>query len=228
MSDKKVRRPQFPCGLPAIGTGEDQVKQATEIFYKLIDLIESDKRRAQFGSLIAYLTRLGYFTAPASHRYHLPFKGGLLVHHVNVALVLLHTKATLYPGISDESCVIVALLHDVGKLGTADRPYYALKPNEETMWTKREDPHPEAPVYMGVAVRSLAIVASKIDLSTWESQAIVYHDGQYIDDNHNARLKETPLTLLLHHADMWSAFQVEQKYPIADEAFSTPGKWGPK
>jgi hypothetical protein len=67
------------------------------------------------------------------------------------------------------------------------------------------------------------MVSSKINLSTWESQAILYHDGQYIDDNKNARLKESPLTLLLHHADMWSAFQIEQKYPILDEPFTEVG-----
>jgi 23S rRNA maturation-related 3'-5' exoribonuclease YhaM len=35
-----------------------------------------------------------------------------------VAETLLRIKETLYPTIEDESCVIVALLHDLGKAGT--------------------------------------------------------------------------------------------------------------
>ncbi len=223
-----MAKDKFPCGLSTAGTSEEQVKQATKIFYELVDLIKTEKRQWQFKTLITYLEQLGYFETPASHKYHLPFPGGLLIHHVNVTLVLLHMKPVLYPSITDESCVIVGLTHDVGKLGTSGRPYYALKPSDEGMYAKKEDPKPDSPVYMGVAIRSLAIVSSKVDLSTWESQAIVYHDGQYIEDNRPAKLKETPLTLLLHHADMWAAFQVEQKYPIPDEPFSTPGRLAPK
>ena len=45
-----------------------------------------------------------------------------------------------------------------------------------------------------------------IELSEEEVQAIVYHDGQYIDDN-----AEEPLTLLLQYADNWSGFVLEKK-----------------
>jgi len=216
MQTKNLAAGVIPCG-PLT------VTQARKKYSSLVDLIENlgaPYRCEQFAGLIDDLTVLGYFTAPASHKYHLAHHGGLLIHHVSVTLVLLQLKRLLYPSISDESCVITGLLHDVGKLGTRNRPYYRPGTNEPFL---KQEMGANAPVYMGVAMRSLAIVSSKINLSTWESQAILYHDGQYISDNQSVRLKESPLTLLLHHADMWSAFQIEQKYPIPDEPFTEVG-----
>ena len=59
-------------------------------------------------------TETEYLTAPASTKFHLCKEGGLLEHSVNVAENLLKIKNTLAPEISDESCVIVGLLHDLG------------------------------------------------------------------------------------------------------------------
>lgn len=57
-------------------------------------------------------------TAPASTRFHLAEEGGLMKHSINAAKTLLKLKETLRrPDVSDESCVIVALFHDVGKVG---------------------------------------------------------------------------------------------------------------
>jgi len=222
---------EFPCGLHLDEYPNDRILQAQtqKWFYELTCLIRDKHRLTQFNELTSTLNKLGYFEAPASHKYHLAKRGGLLVHHVGVTLVLIRMKRLLYPKITDESCVIVGLLHDVGKLGTPGRPYYDSR--VDVSW-KSGDPYakqetgPLAPVYMGVAARSLAVVSSKIDLSTWEAQAILYHDGQYIDDNSGVKLKETPLTLLLHHADMWTAFQIEQTYPILDEPFTFVGHRG--
>ena len=41
-------------------------------------------------------------------------------------------------------------------------------------------------------------------------QAIVYHDGQYVDDNRSCATHEEPLTLLLQYADSWSGFVIEE------------------
>ena len=65
-----------------------------------------------------------WLTSPASTRYHLNVKGGLLLHSVGVAETLLRIKDTLAPDISDESCVIVGLFHDLGKVGMPGKPYY--------------------------------------------------------------------------------------------------------
>lgn len=48
-------------------------------------------------------------------------------------------------------------------------------------------------------------------LSEIEVQAIIYHDGQYVDDNKSVATREEPLTLLLQYADNWSGFVIEDK-----------------
>ncbi|MDD4835170.1 MAG: HD domain-containing protein, partial [Lutispora sp.] len=75
-------------------------------------------RKANFENLINFMEKeTTWLTAPASTKYHLSKEGGLLEHSVNVAETMLKIKAAIAPEISDESCVIVALLHDLGKVG---------------------------------------------------------------------------------------------------------------
>ncbi|MCG6535639.1 MAG: hypothetical protein L7F78_13315, partial [Syntrophales bacterium LBB04] len=111
----------------------------------------------------------------------------------------------------EESCVIVGLLHDVGKLGMPGKPLYL--PNDNKQMSKDTEAlynyNPNV-VAMGLAVRSLYLVAQHIPLTDAEAQAIAYHDGQYIDDNKVIAHKEEPLTLLLHWADYWTAHIYEE------------------
>ena len=50
-----------------------------------------------------------------------------------------------------------------------------------------------------------------IPLTEEEAQAIVYHDGQYVEDNRSVATHEEKLTLLLQYADNWSGFVVEEE-----------------
>lgn len=72
--------------------------------------------------VITELDALGFFTAPASTRFHLAEPGGLLKHSLNVydqARVIGRIEAQIRPDIADRlpeaSLAIVALLHDVCK-----------------------------------------------------------------------------------------------------------------
>jgi hypothetical protein len=49
-----------------------------------------------------------------------------------------------------------------------------------------------------------------INLTEEEVQAIVYHDGQYVEDNRSCATHEERLTLLLQYADSWSGFVIEK------------------
>ena len=68
----------------------------------------------------------------------------------------------------------------------------------------------ESLVYLSVPVRSLYLAIPYISLSESEVQAVMYHDGQYVDDNKSVATKETPLLLLLQYADTWSTFVIEK------------------
>lgn len=54
-------------------------------------------------------------------------------------------------------------------------------------------------------------MASRFPLTEEEVQAIVYHDGQYVEDNRSVAAREEKLTLLLQYADNWSGFIVERE-----------------
>lgn len=165
------------------------------------------ERKSEFESLMDFIeTETSYLTAPASSKFHLCREGGLLEHSVNVAETMLKIKAVLAPGISDESCVIVALLHDLGKSGMPGNPQYI--PNEPSEKQKAAGYGPSIPyhinkdmVYLSVPVRSLYLAGSRFPLTAEEAQAIVYHDGQYVDDNRSVATREEPLTLLLQYAE---------------------------
>jgi hypothetical protein len=154
-----------------------------------------------------------WLTTPASTRYH------LLKHSVGVAETLLRFRETLAPAIPEESCVIVGMFHDAGKLGMFGKPLYLPNDNEWMVKNRgiRYKINPDV-VAMGLAVRSLYLVTQYIPLSDAEAQAIAYHDGQYIDDNKIVAHKEEPLTLLLHWSDYWTA-HIYEEGRVASKSF---------
>src|SRR3989339_435415 len=75
-------------------------------------------RKNDFSDFIRMLeSKTSWLTSPASTRFHLNKEGGLLEHSVGVAETLLKFREALAPQVSEESCVIVGLLHDIGKIG---------------------------------------------------------------------------------------------------------------
>jgi len=176
-------------------------------------------RKQQFDEFIRFLEKeTSWLTSPASTRFHLCEESGLLRHSVGVAETLLRLRACLAPEISEESCVIVGLFHDTGKVGMPGKPLYL--PNEN-QWEREK----RGMMYrwndevaaMGLAVRSLYIVGKYLPLSDAEAQAICYHDGQYIAENEPVAQREEPLTLLVHWADYWTAHIFEDGREIKED-----------
>ena len=177
------------------------------------------KRKKEVDAFIDMLEKeTSWLTSPASTRYHLNREGGLLEHSVGVAENFLKFREALAPQISEESCVIVGLFHDVGKIGMPGKPRYIKNDNE---WEVRKRGmtykiNPEE-VHMGLAARSLYLITKYIPLSDSEAQAILYHDGQYVDSNKEVAHREMPLTLLVHWADYWTAHIYEEGQEIRED-----------
>lgn len=111
--------------------------------------------------------------------------------------------------------MIVALLHDLGKAGMPGNPQNLI--NEPTERQKQYGYPASTPyrfnndlIYLSVPVRSVYLALQYISLTEEEVQAIVYHDGQYVEDNASVATHEEPLTLLLQYADSWSGFVIEK------------------
>lgn len=173
-------------------------------------------RREEFLELMNFVEKeTVYLTAPASTKYHLCREHGLLEHSVNVAETLLKLKKILAPEISDESCVIVALLHDLGKVGVPNKPQYIKVEPSDKQKACGISPYPPYKfnsdlIYLSVPVRSLYLIGGRIHLTEEEVQAIIYHDGQYVEDNRSVAMREEKLTLLLQYADLWSGKVLEK------------------
>jgi len=177
------------------------------------------KRKKEFDTFISMLEKdSSWLISPASTKYHLNKEGGLLEHSVGVTETLLKIRETLAPQISEESCVIVGLLHDIGKIGMPGKPRY-LKNDNEWEIKNRGITYKINPkeVYMGLAARSLYLIAKYIPLSDSEAQAILYHDGQYVEGNKEVAHHEMPLTLLAHFADLWTAHIYEEGRSIQED-----------
>ncbi|MDI6759166.1 MAG: HD domain-containing protein [Candidatus Omnitrophota bacterium] len=178
-----------------------------------------DKRKKEFDAFISMLEKeTSWLTSPASTRFHLNKEAGLLEHSVGVTETMLRLRGVLAQEISEEACVIVGLLHDVGKIGMPGRPRYLKNDND---WEIRNRGitykiNPKE-VYMGLASRSLYLIGKYIPLSDSEAQAILYHDGQYIEANKEVAHHEAPLTLLAHFADFWTTHIFEEGRQIKED-----------
>ena len=184
-------------------------------YNELFELLE--ERKQQIIEFKEYVEReTSWLTSPASTRFHLNIERGLLLHSVGVTYNALEIKNLLAPDISDESIVVTALFHDLGKVGYPGKPYYL---TNDVKWEieKRGITYKintEATT-MNLAVRSLYLISNRIRLTEEEAQAIVAHDGIYpvsggvnnLDYHH----KECRLQMIVHFADKWTAAFNEEK-----------------
>jgi len=173
---------------------------------QIIELLVSTQRPG-IGNLINHMEEIGFFTAPCSTQYHLCKEGGLAEHSLNVY----NTMVRFYNGQSDftteqGTVAIVALLHDLGKAGQYGKPNYVPnylkggKISEAKPFETNKDllavPH---------EIRSIHIASQFIELTEQESFAILMHNALYGDLKYAYSGKETPLSMLLHFADLWCA-----------------------
>lgn len=90
---------------------DEQLKEVKQDFIDLLSGIEREGCDIQ--GLISYLEELGFFTAPASIKYHCSFKGGLCLHSINVYDTLVSLTKSFDNSYSNDTLLIVGLLHDV-------------------------------------------------------------------------------------------------------------------
>jgi hypothetical protein len=191
----------------SINTVKEKYEQ---LFERLSD------RKEQIIDFKAFLEKeTCWLTSPASTRFHLNIEHGLLVHSVGTTYNALKIRDSIAPDLQNESVVISALFHDLGKIGLPGKPYYLPNDNkwevEKRGMTYRIN---QDLVTMNIAVRSLYLISKHVPLTEEEAQAIVAHDGIYpvsggvnnLDYHH----KECRLQMIVHFADKWTAAVEEE------------------
>ena len=187
--------------------------------------LEGTKREG-IKDLIKWMDDNGFFTAPCSTQYHLSCAGGLAQHSINVLTTLRSMARAICSAdeIPDwETMSIVALLHDLGKVGFHGKPNYVENWIKDGRPTKAEPeqkfkiseskPYKTNPdlLYLPHAIRSVEIASKFIELTEDEEFAIATHDGMYGEMKYVVQGHETPLYLLLHSADLWCSRVVESE-----------------
>jgi len=140
---------------------------------KVREMLNSVEREGM-PELIKYMERKGFFTAPASTKFHGVFKGGLLIHSYNIYLQFKkHCIAYKIP-FSEESMIICAFGHDLCKAGM-----YIEQTKNRYRWNN----------FNGVGHAKLSIERLKrfIELKPEEETIIKYHMGFYGTTEFNGR-----------------------------------------
>jgi hypothetical protein len=182
-----------------------EIEKIVKVTGEYIDSLCSPERAKEVSRVLEELGTT-YITAPASGKtsYHNCFDGGLAEHNLNVLANLLVLNETFEMGFSDETILVTALFHDIGKvLNTDKEPYYQVTTDK---WKRdRGEKYQGVPgsTYLPTHQRSVWLLQSlNFHLTADEYQAILLNDGQYVQENRVYAMKEGNLARLVHMADM--------------------------
>lgn len=182
---------------------------------EFIRLFTEHIKRAGADKLLEWLEETDFFRAPASTRFHGNYEGGLCEHSVNVWEELVRLlKAYPEVRVTAETAAIVALLHDLCKIGCYKQELRNTKVNG--VWVQR-------PVYVfqedfcfgGHGSKSVYLIQKFIPLTEAEATAINCHMGPWDrnpgDYSLGPAFEQYPLALLVHMADQSATYFRESR-----------------
>ena len=150
---------------------------------EFIEIFREHVHRDGAEALLDYLTnKSDFFTSPASARYHGAYAGGLCEHSLNVyhclTDYLARERVTDLYGLeySPESIALVALLHDVCKIGCY-KPSTRNVKGEDGKWTQVPTFTYEDPLPYGHGEKSVYVINGFVRLTREEAMAIRWHMG---------------------------------------------------
>ena len=187
---------------------------------EFLEIYQTNIHREGSAALLEYLNRSDFFTAPASARFHGSYPGGLAEHSVNVYRCLADYLARervqeLYGlEVSAESAAVVALLHDVCKIGCYRAGTRNVKNETTGQWEKVPTFFYEDKLPYGHGEKSVYIVSGFMKLSREEAMAIRWHMGFSGPEDSRMvgqALRQYPLAFALHTADMEASTFLERE-----------------
>jgi len=151
--------------------------------------------------MLFFLKDKGFFTAPASTKYHGNHEGGLFDHSLEVMRKLIFlTKLNGLEWSREESPYIIGMFHDLCK---TDTYIHVIDPDpERPSWWEHNN---ECPL-KGHGDKSIMILSTLMRLTEEEVMCIRYHMGAFTDKeewNYYTRaVRKYPNVLWTHQADM--------------------------
>lgn len=179
---------------------------------EFLRIVGETVQRDGISNLLEWLEKTDFFTAPASTRYHGAFEGGLVLHSLNVYVQLKKLCAWYECEATPESIAIVALFHDLCKVGTY-KTEMRWRKNANNQWEQYPTyKHEEDFAYGGHGSKSVFLVQSFIALTPDEAAAINCHMGQWDSttySNPTPVYERNKLAWLLHVADEAATYTME-------------------
>lgn len=175
-----------------------------------IDLLKSTKREG-IDNLISFIEKTDFFRAPASTRFHSSYKGGLLVHSLNVYECLLEQISIpvfkeKIKDIGEDSCILCALLHDICKACYYAEDTRNVKDKETGKWHTEPYYTVDDKIPYGHGEKSVMMIEEFIKLKPVERYTIRWHMGYTEPKEHYNTLglayEKYPFALALHMADL--------------------------
>lgn len=188
------------------------MKDIQEVKKTVMELLNSTKRKG-INKVIKYMEESDFFIAPASTKYHGNYDGGLAEHSLNVYILFVEKNKRFDLGLSKETIIISALLHDFCKIN-----FY----NKQTCWRKNDANRWES--YQGYKVKddfpvghgekSVIMLQNFIRLTREEIFLIRWHMGASEPKEMQMNLNNTysifPAVVALYTADMETSYLLEE------------------
>lgn len=157
--------------------------------------------------MMEYLMAYGFFTAPASTKYHGNYEGGLLEHSVAVTKSLLTlTQDNHLIWYKSRSPYIVGMFHDLCKIDQYRHPASDLVVDgmllpDPSKWEYNPDT-----LLKGHGDKSVMLLSQFYTLTEEEIMCIRYHMGAFTDksewNDYTRAVRQYPNVLWTHQADM--------------------------
>ena len=185
---------------------------------RFLEIFTTKIKREGADKLLDYLLNSSdFFTAPASSRFHSAYEGGLLDHSLNVYDCLvsyLSSESAKRFGFeySDESVAIVALLHDLCKIGVYKKGFRNVK-DEKGTWQRVDTFEYDDQLPYGHGEKSVYIISGYMRLTREEAFAIRYHMGYSSERDDPRNVSQSfemfPLAFALSTADSEATYYIE-------------------
>lgn len=177
---------------------------------EFISLLRSTNREG-IEEVIQFLEKSDFYKAPASTRFHGNFEGGLLEHSMKVYEILKHKvkNSVLDLNVSDDTLIIIALLHDICKVNFYKVDYRNAK-NERGEWEKVPYYTVDDTIPYGHGEKSVMMITEYMKLTVEEKYCIRWHMGftepKEAYNTLGQAFKKFPLALILHEADLEATY----------------------
>ena len=209
-------------------------KENIERFEQLMYAVKRDG----IDKLMEYVRKSDFYTAPASSKFHLACEGGLLQHSLNVYDCLIAKRKSPVWGpvlekVSEESLIIIALMHDLCKTffylpgSRNQKTYDPEKVAKAEAWQVKTDKGgyfiwESVPSYsiddkmpLGHGEKSVMLLQEFIKLEKEEIYAIRWHMGFSEEKSQyfmlGAAMEKYPVVLALYEADLEASKLLESK-----------------